>query len=69
MKRAKYYSVIADEVADVSNKEQLSLTVRYVLDRTVKEMFVDFIEVERITGESLAMAYLALATCTRATSI
>ena len=58
VKRAKYYSVIADEMADVSNKEQLSLTVRYVLDRTVKEMFVDFIEVERITGESLAMAIL-----------
>ena len=58
MKRAKYYSVIADEVVDVSNKEQLSLTVRYVLDGTVKEMFVDFIEVERITGESLAMAIL-----------
>ena len=36
MKRAKYYSVIADEVVDVSNKEQLSLTVRYVLDGTVK---------------------------------
>ena len=58
MKRAKYYSAIVDEVADVANKEQFSLTVRYVLDGTVKEMFVDFVEVERITSGSLAMAIL-----------
>ena len=45
VKRAKYYSVIANDVADMLNKEQLSLTVRYVLDGTVKEMFVDFIKV------------------------
>lgn len=52
MIRAKYYTVIADEVADVSNKEQLSLALRYVLDGGGKEAFVDFVEVERITGES-----------------
>lgn len=30
VKRARWYSVIADEVTDVSNKGQLSLSVRHV---------------------------------------
>ena len=50
----KYYSVIADEVADVANKEQLSLCSRYVHNEHVKEVFIDFVEVERITGQVLA---------------
>ena len=58
VKRAKFYSVIADEVTDVSNKEELSLILRYVLDGVIKEVFVDFLEVERITGEVLAQAIL-----------
>ena len=53
---AKYYSVIADEVTDVANKEQLSISLRYVINSGVKEVFVDFMEVERITGEVLAGA-------------
>ena len=43
---AKYYSVIANEVTDISNKEQLSITIRYVLGNDVKEMFLDFVEVQ-----------------------
>lgn len=54
VKNAKFYSVIADEVTDVSNKEQLSLCLRYVHEDRVREVFVDFIEVERITGKNLA---------------
>ena len=50
VKRAKFYSVIADEVTDAANKEEVSLTLRFVVDGVVKEMFVDFVEVERITG-------------------
>jgi len=53
--KMKYYTMIADEVADISNKEQLLLALWYVLDGGVKEVFV---EVERITGESLAQAIL-----------
>ena len=30
VKEAKWFSVIADEVTDVSNKEQLSIVLRYV---------------------------------------
>ena len=58
MKQAKFYSMIADEVTDMANKEKLSLSLRFVLDGTVKEVFVDFMEVERITGEVLAQAIL-----------
>ena len=43
VKRARFYTIIADEVADISNKEQLSLVLRYILDDAVKEMFVDFV--------------------------
>ena len=54
LKRSKYYTVIADEVTDASNKEQLSIVLRYVQVDVIKEVFVGFIYVERITGESLA---------------
>lgn len=58
VKRAQFYSIIADEVTDTANKEQLSLVLRYVLDNDVKEVFVDFVEVDRITGEVLAKSIL-----------
>lgn len=52
--QAKYYTIIADEVTDLSNREQLSLTLRYFLNGRVGEVSVDFICFERITGEVLA---------------
>jgi hypothetical protein len=58
VKQAKFYSVIADEVTDAANKEELSISLRFVLDGVVKEMFVDFVEVERITGRVLAQTIL-----------
>lgn len=51
VKKSKYYTVIADEVTDVSNKEQVSISLRYIYDGTVKEVFIAFVSVERITGE------------------
>ena len=54
IKTAKFYSIIADQLQDISNKEQLSISFRYVLDGTVKEVFADLVEVERITGTTLA---------------
>ena len=50
--------MIADKVTDITNKEELSLSLRFVLDGVVKEMFVDFVEVERITGKVLARTIL-----------
>lgn len=58
VKAAKFYSVIADEVTDIGNKEQLSISLRYVFEGLVHEIFIDFIEVERITGTALATAIL-----------
>ena len=58
VQRAQYYVVIADEVTDVSNKEQLSLTLRYISNGVVRESFLDFIDVERITGRALGQAIL-----------
>ena len=40
---------------DVAGKEQLSIVVRFVDDTdTIREEFVDFVTVDRITGEVLA---------------
>ena len=57
VKRATF-SVIADKVTDCANKEELSLALRYILDGTIKDEFVDFVEVEHITGAVLAQAIL-----------
>lgn len=36
VKEARFYSVIADEVTDRSNKEELSLVLRYVVNGEIK---------------------------------
>ena len=43
VKQAKFYSVIADEVTDTANEEELSLSLRFVVNDRVKEVFVDFL--------------------------
>ena len=58
VKHARFYSIIADEVTDVSNKEELSLVIRYLYEEQIKEVFVDFIEVEQITGQVLGETIL-----------
>ena len=58
VKRARFFLIIADEVTDVANREELSIAVRYVLNGEIKEVFVDFVEVDRITGEVLAQNIL-----------
>ena len=37
----------------MSNKEELSLVLQYMFNEEIKEVFVDFIQVERITGDVL----------------
>ena len=57
VKRARWFTVIADEVTDVSNKEQLSLVLRYVNpdDDQLREDLTDFIECRTgITGKELS---------------
>ena len=60
VKSAKVYSIImcADEVTDVASREEVSLVVRYIHDHKIKEVFLDFLEVERITGVVMAQAIL-----------
>ena len=58
VKISKFVTLIADEVTDVSNHEQLSICLHYVHGTTVKEVFVGYKSVDRITGESLADAIL-----------
>ena len=57
VKRARWFTVIADEVTDVSNKEQLSLVLRYVNpdDDQLREDLTDVIECRTgITGKELS---------------
>ncbi len=58
IQKAKFFSIIADELTDVSSKEQCSLCIRYVLNNDVNETFISFVEVERITGKVLATTIL-----------
>ena len=51
VKEAKYYSVLCDEVIDVACKQQVSIVLRFIdSDCNIREEFLDFIKVERITG-------------------
>ena len=43
-RRAKYFSIIADEATDVANDEQLSICVRYVEEGVPQEKFIAFHE-------------------------
>ncbi len=56
IKEAKYFSVLADEAADVSKIEQLSLVVRYVnTNAEICEVFTGFLACkEGVTGEAIA---------------
>ena len=57
LQQAQFYTVIADEVTDCSNKEQLSLVLRYVNpgDCIIREDLVSFLECDSgITGQALA---------------
>ena len=49
------FSVICDECTDSANKEQLSLSIRYVANERICESFVGFFELnEGVTGEAIA---------------
>ena len=51
VKEAGFFTVIADETPDVSRKEQMPLTLRYVdKDAVTKEKFVRFIECDKGTS-------------------
>ena len=56
VKNAKFYSVLADEAADISNVEQMALVLRFV-DTTghIREEFVGFVPCDQgLSGEALS---------------
>ena len=58
--RLLIFLALADEVTDCSSLEQVSIVIRFVdRDKTIREEFLGFIAVERITGEALATALLS----------
>ena len=60
IKNSKYFTILADEVTDCANLEQISVVIRFVDgDKQIREEFLDFITVERITGESISAALLS----------
>ena len=56
---APYFSILADEVTDVSNREQLSLVIRFVdSGGNINEEFLGFHNLQRITAEAIASSIL-----------
>lgn len=62
IREAKYFTIMFDCTPDASHTEQMSQVMRYVKigskECTVKETFIDFIEVEGKTGEYLTNVIL-----------
>ena len=57
---AKFFTILADEVTDCANLEQVSIVIRYVdSEKRIREEFLGFVTVERITGKALAAALLS----------
>lgn len=53
---AKCFSILADETADISGVEQVSLCVRYINSNTLKltEEFLQFVPTNDMTGKGIA---------------
>ena len=48
-----FYGIMADEVTDTSNWEQLGLVLCYVKNGHPEERFLEFVMCENITGEAI----------------
>ncbi|XP_067213479.1 zinc finger MYM-type protein 1-like [Linepithema humile] len=54
IKKAKYFSIIIDETSDITRFEQVSFSIRIVLDdMTIEEIFMGFYETPSTTAEIL----------------
>lgn len=60
IKKARFYSIMADEVNDISGQEQMSFVIRYLNSNCVlKEDFLSFIHCENgLSGKALAAQIL-----------
>ena len=53
--QASYFSVLADEATDISNDEQLSISIRYLEEGSPKEVFMEFHKcITGVTGQAIA---------------
>lgn len=62
IKSAGMFTVIADDARDVSCTEQTSVCVRYVIGSTVKERFLQFVDVHELDASSLANVIISTLT-------
>uniref|UniRef100_H2YAG3 HAT C-terminal dimerisation domain-containing protein n=1 Tax=Ciona savignyi TaxID=51511 RepID=H2YAG3_CIOSA len=58
IKQAKYYSVSVDSTPDITNVDQLTIVIRYVLPDGPVERFVQFVPIRGHTGSQLAQNLL-----------
>ena len=60
----KFFSVLSDEVSDISNQEQLSLVLTFVNEfNQVREEFLDFTQCsDETSGEALSNIILSILT-------
>ncbi|XP_050310850.1 52 kDa repressor of the inhibitor of the protein kinase-like [Anthonomus grandis grandis] len=58
VKISQAYSILADEIADISGKEQLSVGIRYFDEETsnIEEVFLGFAELTALEAKSIATA-------------
>ena len=60
IRKAQFFSVIADEATDTANDEQLSISIRFVENGQPLEKFLGFHECKSgVTGEAIAKDILA----------
>ena len=57
--RSRFFSVLADEITDISCQEQLTLCARYVSDDfAIEESFLQFVLITDLSGKNLASTIL-----------
>ena len=56
--QCKYFSILADETTDVSQTEELCLSVRFIKDTKVHEEFLCFVPVSSTVDKDLASTIL-----------
>lgn len=53
IRESKFYSIIADEVSDTSNWEQLGIVIRYVKNNVPVERLLGYVACESVSGEDI----------------
>ena len=54
------YGIMADEVTDTSNKEQLGLVLRYTIRNNIVERLYEYIDCKSITGEKVCREIVSI---------